>query len=239
MMAEPFDTLMEVQQHDTALDQLRRRREALPERAALAEVDRRRAELDRSVAEAQAQVDDLAGRQGILEEHIAATARRRHEIEQRMQSGAVSASRELQAMDHEVRQLADRQSHLEEEELVLMEEQEPFDAQLGGDRASLATLATEADRLSVAIHEAEAEIDEAIAAEAARREEVAVRLPAPLAERYEALRSHLGGVGAARLVGDRCDGCHLTLPSVEVERIRHLPPEEFATCPQCDRILVH
>ena len=31
------------------------------------------------------------------------------------------------------------------------------------------------------------------------------------------LRAHLGGVGAARLVGDRCDGCHLTLPSVELE----------------------
>jgi hypothetical protein len=24
-----------------------------------------------------------------------------------------------------------------------------------------------------------------------------------------------------------------------VERIRHLPPDEFATCDQCDRILVH
>jgi len=26
---------------------------------------------------------------------------------------------------------------------------------------------------------------------------------------------------------------------VEMERIRRLPPDEFATCPQCDRILVH
>ena len=63
--------------------------------------------------------------------------------------------------------------------------------------------------------------------------------PSELAQRYEVLRSRLGGVGAARLVGDRCDGCHLTLSSVEVERIRRLPPEEFATCAQCDRILVH
>jgi len=46
-------------------------------------------------------------------------------------------------------------------------------------------------------------------------------------------------VGAARLVGDRCDGCHLTLPSVEVERIHHLSADALATCPQCDRILVH
>lgn len=238
-MAEPFDTLLQVQQHDTTLDQLRRRREALPERAALGELGRRRAGLDRSVVEVQAQVDDLAGRQGTLEEHIAATTRRRHEIEQRMQSGAVSASRDLQAMDHEVHQLAERQSHLEEDELVLLEEQEPLDAQLVQDHAALAALAVEAERLSAAIAEAEAEIDAAIAAEAAVRDQLAIGLPADLAERYEALRSHLGGVGAAKLVGDRCDGCHLTLPSVEVERIRLRPPDEFATCPQCDRILVH
>ena len=32
------------------------------------------------------------------------------------------------------------------------------------------------------------------------------------------------GWGRPRLVGDRCDGCHLTLPAVEVERIRACPP---------------
>ena len=238
-MAEPFDTLMQVQQHDTALDQLRRRKEALPERAALSELRGRRSDLDRSMAEAQALVDDLAGRQNSLEEHIAATARRRREIEQRMQSGAVSASRDLQAMDHEVHQLAQRQSHLEEQELVLLEEQEPLDTQLGLDRARVASLDVEADRLSATIAESEAEIDAAIAAEDALRHQLAPGLPVDLAQRYEVLRSRLGGVGAAKLVGERCDGCHLTLPSVEVERIRHLPPDEFATCPQCDRILVH
>ncbi|MBV8462123.1 MAG: hypothetical protein JO368_02430, partial [Acidimicrobiales bacterium] len=36
----------------------------------------------------------------------------------------------------------------------------------------------------------------------------------------------------------RCDACHLTLPAVDLDRIRHLPPEEVATCPECDRILV-
>ena len=238
-MAEPFDTLMLVQERDTMLDQLRHRRDALPERAALAEVGRGRSQLDRSMGELQAQVDELAGRQRRLEEQIAATAKRRHEIEQRMRSGAISASRDLQAMDHEVVQLAERQSHLEEEELILLEEQDPLDARLDEDRAAATSLALEADRLMSAIAEAETEIDAAIAGEVEVRQQLASGLPPELAERYEFLRSHLGGVGAARLVGDRCDGCHLTLPSVEVERIRRLPPDEFATCPQCDRILVH
>jgi predicted nucleic acid-binding Zn-ribbon protein len=238
-MAELFEVLIEVQQHDTTLDQLRHRRDTLPERSALAELVERRSRLDRTAGDVQGQVDELAGRQRKLEEHIAATAKRRHEIEQRMRSGSISASRDLQAMDHEVNQLSDRQSHLEEDELVLLEEQEPLDSLLGELRSELDSLSVEADRLTTAIAGAEAELAESISAEEAQRKELASSLPEELSRRYEVLRSRLGGVGAARLVGDRCDGCHLTLPSVEVERIRHLPPEEFATCTQCDRILVH
>ena len=76
-------------------------------------------------------MDDLAGRQRRLEEQIAAAAKRRHEIELRMQSGEISASRDLQAMDHEVHQLADRQAQFEEDELALLEEEEPLDARVG------------------------------------------------------------------------------------------------------------
>jgi predicted nucleic acid-binding Zn-ribbon protein len=238
-MAEPFDTLMQVQQHDTSLDQLRHRVNTLPERAELAEVERRRSALGEAIAGVEAQVDDLTGRQRLLEEQIAAAARRRHEIEQRMRSGEVSASRDLQAMDQEVQHLAERQSRFEEEELALLEEEEPLDTLLAEHRRAAAALDAEVDRLTAAVATAGAEIAVAIEAEEAFRAERAAGLPDELAQRYELLRSRLGGVGAARLVGDRCDGCHLTLPSVEVERIRHLPPEEFATCDQCDRILVH
>ena len=63
-------------------------------------------------------------------------------------------------------------------------------------------------------------------------------LPTALSDRYETLRARLKGTGAARLVGSHCDGCHLELGSVEVEKIRALPPGEVATCEQCGRILV-
>lgn len=237
-MAEPFDTLMEVQGHDTAIDQLRHRRATLPERAALAEVTARRADLAASMSSLQAQIDDLASRQGRLEEQIAGTAARRHQLEERMRTAAGAAARDLQAMDHEVGQLAARQEQLEEDELVLLEEEEPLDQALAEQSAAAAVLDGEAGRLAEAAEAAEAALDAELIAEEGRRTSAAARLPVDLAERYERLRAKLGGVGAARLVGDRCDGCHLTLSSVEVDRIRHLPSDAFATCPQCDRILV-
>jgi predicted nucleic acid-binding Zn-ribbon protein len=191
------------------------------------------------LSELAAQVQDLAGRQDRLETQIAGAAARRHEIEARMQTGEVSASRDLQAMDREVHQLASRQAEFEEEEIALLEEEEPLDQALAARQAESSTMEEEAARLAAAIGEAEKAIAVALAEQESSRAESAARLPADLAERYELLRARLGGVGAARLVGDRCDGCHLTLPSVEVERIRHLPPDQFATCDQCDRILVH
>jgi hypothetical protein len=230
---------MEVQEHDITLDQLRHRVDTLPERAELSEVSRRRLALDTALAEVQAQVDDLSNRQRQLEERIAATAQRRHEIEQRMLTGGVTASRDLQAMDAEVHHLTSRQEQLEEEEMILLEEEEPLDALLAEHRTGSEALAADAARLEAAVAEVETQIAVEITAEEALRAQSAAQLPDELAQRYEALRSRMGGVGAARLVGDRCDGCHLTLSSVQVERIRLLPPGEIATCDQCDRILVH
>ena len=63
-------------------------------------------------------------------------------------------------------------------------------------------------------------------------------MPAALTDRYETLRGRLAGVAVARLVGNHCDGCHLELPSVEVERIRHVPATTIVTCDQCGRMLV-
>ncbi len=237
-MAEPFDTLMEVQEHDTVIDQLRHRRATLPERASLAEVTVRRTELAASLSSLQAQIDDLASRQGRLEEQIATTAARRHQLEERMRTAVGTAARDLQAMDHEVGLLAARQQQLEEDELVLLEEEEPLDQALAEQSAVQAALDAEAGRLAEAVEAVEAALDAELVAEEGRRTGAAGRLPVDLAERYERLRSKLGGVGAARLIADRCDGCHLTLSSVEVDRIRHLPSDALVTCPQCDRILV-
>ena len=237
-MAEPFDTLLEVQRHDTTLDQLRHRLETLPEREALADLGRRRRELESATAEVRAQVEDLTGRQEALEERIAAAASRRHELERRMRSGEGFAARDLEAMDHETQQLAIRQTHYEEEEIALLEEEEPLDEALAGQVEMEERLRAEAEQLEAAITEAETEIGRSLVEEEAARAEEAARLPADLSERYERLRARLGGVGAARLVGDHCDGCHLTLPSVDVDHIRHLPPDELALCTQCDRILV-
>ena len=55
---------------------------------------------------------------------------------------------------------------------------------------------------------------------------------------YAALRPRLGGIAIARLVRNRCDGCHLAIPSAELEVVKKAPADAVVHCPECTRILV-
>jgi predicted nucleic acid-binding Zn-ribbon protein len=238
-VTSPLATLIEVQDRDTVLDQLRHRRSHLPEQAELAGLEAQVAAVDASLAGALALRDEAAGRQAGLEAEIAASDARIGEIEKRLYGGTVSASRDLTAMSEEVSHLKNRRSSTEDRVLEVMEELEPLEAEvarLEGERAALASRAAE---VAQAVAEAQAAVDAEAAVVTAERASVAEGLPADLAATYEKLRSKLGGVGAARLVGSSCGGCHLQLPATELDRVRRSSPDALVFCDQCGRILVH
>ena len=183
--------------------------------------------------------DALAARQLEAETELAATEQRADAVSRRMYSGEVSASRELQAMSHDVDTLKERASMLEDQVLEILDERQPVDDQLAdltGKARDLARRRTETVRDLAA---AEVAVDAELAEVEGRRAETAARIAAPLLATYDQLRARLDGVAISRLVGSRCDGCHLTLPATELDRIRHLPPGEVVTCDQCGRILVY
>ena len=71
-----------------------------------------------------------------------------------------------------------------------------------------------------------------------RRAGVTAEEPADLLALYEKLRAQHGGTGAAALRGGRCQGCHLSLNTVDLNRIRAAAPDEVLRCEECRRILV-
>ncbi|HXR54359.1 MAG TPA: C4-type zinc ribbon domain-containing protein [Acidimicrobiales bacterium] len=234
----PFAVLLAVQDLDTSIAQHEHRKAALPERRQLDALNSSAAVLRRRAAELDGQRDEFVTRLSHLEEQTAAVVARRKALEDRLYGARGAAGRDLRAIESEVAQLAGRLHQLEDQELVVLEDQEPIDHELGRVSAELAELAEEAGGLRARVAESDRAIDAELAELAEARRSEAARLPDGLARRYENLRSRLGGIGAARLVGDRCDGCHLTLPSVEIDRIKHLAPDAVVTCDQCGRILV-
>ena len=104
--------------------------------------------------------------------------------------------------------------------------------------AELSAVQAHRDRLFGSISGAEAELDARIEALRKLRAPLAAGLPPDLASDYERLRAKLGPVGAARISGGSCGGCHLTLPATELDRAKHAPAGTVLHCDQCGRILV-
>lgn len=234
----PLARLLDVQDHDTAIDQLRHRRSTLPERAELVNVDRALGTLEERTKELRLQRDDLGNRQAALEHQIDASRTRRETIEKRLFGGQVVASRELQAMNEEVKHLARHISELEDREIEVMEALDPLDRELQAGDVTRSTLENDAVRLRTIIATTEQGLDAEIAQENQARAAAASGVRDDLLARYEKLRSKLGGTGAARLAGGSCSGCHLALSSMELDRVRKAPPDAVITCEQCGRILV-
>ena len=237
-MTDDLERLLAVQDLDTLITQLEHRRHALAETSGLAAVEAQLASLETELADAASRRDVLTATQKELEEQIAGLTERRDVVEKRMYAATGSSARDLQAMNDEVRHLTERRAEIEELELVAMLEQDPIDAELAALRERAAPLEAQAVVLRQQVADSQVEIDAALAEAIRSRAAEAALLPTALSDRYETLRARLKGTGAARLVRNHCDGCHLELSSGEVEKIRALPPGELATCEQCGRMLV-
>jgi predicted nucleic acid-binding Zn-ribbon protein len=238
----PLETLLVVQDHDTAADRLRHRRETLAERAELrtAETVLARVEADRgALATRRAEIDADERRLG---DEVAAISGKASAVEKTMYSGEISSPRELQAMQADVEQLRRQQGHLEDRELELMEVREQLDGEMAALAEADAVTSVEIDRLRQAIADQERVIDAELATELQAREGAASGLPAEVVSVYEKVRA-ANGVGAARLVGMSCQACHLTIPSTEVDNMRRAAHAGDVTgamtfCDNCGAILV-
>jgi predicted nucleic acid-binding Zn-ribbon protein len=233
-----FEDLLALQELDTRLDQLRHRRATLPELQARDDARRALADAEAQVEACDARLRSVRATQREAEDHAELLGDKIDQIQASLYDGSVVAHKELESLQAEQASLRERRATFEDEALAQMELAEPIEEELAALRAHAgelaAALASAEEALTVATAEVDAEIDR----EQLERDGAAAAVPADLLERYDALRAGLGGVAVARLSGARCDGCHLEIPSAQLEALRRAPEDEVVTCPECARILV-
>lgn len=232
-----WEPLLTVQEHDTLVDQLVHRAQTLPERAEVARNEEVVRGIDERIAQVGARRGELARSQQRFEDEIASLTDRANQAEKKLYSSAVSNPRELQALQDDVTSIRRRISQLEDDELDVMELTEPVEAERDELLAQRQRLDDEGQRLRASLAESEADIEGQLASVRSERERIAAQVAADLWPEYDALRARLGGVAIARLVGSTCQGCHLALSAVELDRIKRLPPDELVHCEECGRLL--
>ena len=240
MKADPFVQLrlLELQALDSALDRLAHRRRTLPELAEMKRLDGLVDALRDGIVRAETEVSDLGREQARFEREIEQVRGRRDRDEARLSSGSITASRQLQDLEHEVASLKRRQADLEDSELEVMERAETA-------QAALSELTTQREAHLSARAEAAAgaaaatsDIDAEVAKTTAARAELAATLPPDLLALYEKIRATEGGIGAGEIARGRCGGCHLDLMNNEKSAFRAAPPDEVLRHEECGRILV-
>jgi uncharacterized protein len=229
--------LLELADLDAELARLDHRRQTLPEIAQLEQIDARSKELRDGIVMADTELSDLDREQTRAERDVDQVRQRIDRDRTRLDGGQVSAARELSNLQSEVESLHRRQSDLEEVVLDVMERREGAETRRSELITEQESLAAQAAELTTKRDAALKEIGEQAAKAEASRATVVTDVPADVLTLYDKLRAQQG-VGAAMLRRGSCEGCHLTLHTVDLNQIRATPADEIVRCEECRRILV-
>ena len=230
------EALWELQQLDTALHQLQRRLTRLPEAESFAAAERQLAEHQAAIAASGKQMSEAETTIETIEHESETLTAKRTRLEHQLK--IVTETRQADALNHEIETLNAHRDELDDRELEAMEQQSDAEQRL-------AELAANEDAVVAIRESAAAQLAVAKGAGADEEAELTAKYDAARAALtgaevalYDQQRARHDGIGIAKLVGLKCDGCHLDLSRAEVDAFKALPTDELVDCPQCGRVLV-
>src|SRR5687768_15725945 len=237
-MSSPLARLLDLQELDIAIDQLKYRRINLPQRAELKRLAAASTDAARAIQPVIDERSTLSRQEKRLEDDAATVNDKATSENKRLYSGTVTSPRELQSIHEEIESLKRRQRELEDHALDLMVQIEPLDATISGSERQQRERDAEVEAVNDQLTIAEAEIDAELGTIAEKRAAIAAELESEVVAQYDSLRTNFGGVAVARLEQGSCRGCHIKLSSVEFDRVKHLPVDAVVHCEHCGRILI-
>ena len=229
--------ILELQLLDNEIMQANTKLKSLPEIEQLLHIDKRIITATDELAVVKSEADQIALELRRGEVDVETVTDRIKKDEARLASGNATP-KELEQLQHEVGTLKKRQESLEEIELEIMIRSDAITSRSNTLTTDLASLQTLKDEIAGRLKTATDEINKVIADKNTARNLVANQIEKPLLELYEKIRGNGGGVGAAALVGNKCNGCNLAINAVEMDRIKSLAKDELLRCEECRRILV-
>ncbi|MFC6152073.1 zinc ribbon domain-containing protein [Nocardioides yefusunii] len=229
--------LLEIQEIDSRLLQLRHRRNTLPQLAEIAGLADQHEEVVNRFRDAQILVEDLEIDAAKAESDVEQVRVRRERDRKRVDEGLVPA-KDLTRLNYELESLERRVTTLEDEQLEVMENLEQARAALEQVTQELTAFEQRVADLEAERDAEWAEIDKQIKAVEITRGPATAGMPENLMALYDRMREQKAGLGAALLTRRECGGCRLTLDHDAIEEARAAAPDDVVRCEECSRILV-
>jgi len=229
--------LLDLAAVDLSLQQLTHRRANLPETKAIEQAEEQLSTTQSRLMDLQTAHNDLGREMSRLESDTEAVRARQQRNSERMTSGAIKASKDLEAIEHEIATLKRRQGELEDQELELMERAEQIDADLASVTEQRAVIETQRDEATV-VRDAEwSRIDDELVGVNTQRAGLIGELPDDLVALYERVAA-TGTPGAAPITQRRCGGCRLEFDGSTLAHLRAADPDEVVRCDSCGTIQI-
>ncbi len=183
------------------------------------------------------QLDELAAEEEGVERELAVVEERATSLDNALRAPG-SATRDAQAIIHEIDQLRAQAGGLEEQALELLEQRDVLLNEQNRAQGELDQIAADAPAILAAVAAAEGEAGTELKRLEAERVATAAGVDPGLLATYERLRPRLDGIAVAHVANGACTGCHLSLSAADLDHLTRLKPGEHSTCEQCGRILI-
>ena len=234
---EVQEKLLALQQLDSDLIQVKHKMSTLPIARQFDEVSKELAAKQDLLVAAQTERDDIKHELSRAEVDVEQVVTRIERDEKRLSSGQGSP-KELEQLQHELGSLGKRRAELEEVELEIMVRIEGVDTRTRELEGECRTLEAQISDLKAKKEEELSSLESLAKSTTEARAELAPKIDGELLALYEKIRTSGDGIGAAKLVGNQCMGCHLTMNAAELTRVKALADDEVVRCEECRRILI-
>lgn len=230
-MLQVLETLIALQALDTAAETARRRLAELP--AAEQAIDRRITAAQATVDAARAAQAENQRERRELEKQVAAVDARLARFDDH--KAAVKTNQEYTALLHEIATAKSEKDGLEEQILVLMEGADGIQASVKDAERAVATMTQEGQAVRAALGRERGALEDELARLAAEKIRVSAAVEKPALVRYEQLLKQRKMVAVAEMQGDLCTACHVRLRPAVTQQVRR--NAELVACDSCQRIL--
>lgn len=229
--------LLQLAELDAELSRLTHRTTHLPEQQRYDQLTADQQAASDRLAVVAIALEDVDAQVSKLESEVDAVRQREDRDRGLLNSGAISDSKQLEELQHELGTLERRQASLEDSLLEVMERREELDADRAVEQSAIDGMEADLSAAGQARDEALAEIEQTRIDRVGRRAELASSVDSALLALYERQRGS-AGIGAGRLEGRRCGACRIELDRGELARIAATADDEVVRCSECQAILV-
>jgi len=189
------------------------------------------------VSSLETRLEELAALRRRSERSIAELTTKLEQETERLYSGAITSTKEMQAAQEE-RDFTEQQvTDAEDKLLELMVAIEEAEETLEKGRSVVARLEAQQREQNSELVDTERALSDELRELKPRRDAITDLIDSRLMYQYESLRKSKGGQAVARVEREMCQGCRLSLTSSELQRVRN--STEVIQCDSCRRILYY